>query len=205
MPMKKILIVCIMIITIASFSFAQIYIGEGEGRDGIVRISLHYVDYAAYNYLFRIDGVSVFMDEDNITSLKDALEKFCEWEALAIFEQASITRTISSISFSSYHYDHVFFNQPLVFYLVFTGGPLRQTGSRGAFLRQTSSEDNIEDEDEAPPMIYSLFIDSSLERIPPFRISSNDVEELLFALSPENLAEAWLAHERQRALEDLFF
>ena len=203
--MKKILIVCIMIITAASFSFAQIYIGEGEGRNGTVRISLHYVDYANYNYLFRIDEVSVFMDEDNIASLKDALEKFCEWEALAISEQAVITRTISSISFSSYHFDHVFFNQPLVFYLVFTGGPVRQRGVSGAFLRQASSEDDIEEEGETPPMIYSLFIDTSADRITPFRISSNDVEELLFALSPENLAEAWLAYERQRALEDLFF
>ena len=203
--MKKVLLFCLLAVTAASISFAQIYTGEGEGRNGTVSISLHYVDYANYNYLFRINGVSVFLDEDNITSLKDALEKFFEWEALAVSEQVTITRTISSITFTTYHHDHVFFSQPLTFFLVFTGGPLRQTGTRGAFLRQASNEDDIEDEGEAPPMIYSLFIDTSLERISPLRISSNDIEELLYALSPENLAEAWHAHERQRALEDLFF
>jgi hypothetical protein len=50
----------------------------------------------------------------------------------------------------------------------------------------------------------SLFIDTSLDRIVPFHLSSETVQDILDALSPEKIAEARAAYERQKALEDMF-
>jgi hypothetical protein len=206
MTAKKFLLFFLLVLAINSFSFAQIFRGEGEGRTGTVAISLHYVEFEQYRFLLRIDNVNIFLSDGNIDQLKTVLERFGDWELLATAEQISLTRTIDSITFNSFYYDHSFIMEPLILYLVFTGGPLRQSGMSGAFIRQAANDSNINGniEDETQPASYWLFFDTSLERIVPFRLSSETVQELHFALSPENLAEAWYAHERQRALEALF-
>ncbi|MDR2470696.1 MAG: hypothetical protein LBD09_01125 [Treponema sp.] len=182
--MKKPLLAAVFLLA-ASLSFGQIYRGEGEGKGGPVAFSLHFVEYAGYRYLLLIDGVSVFMEEAALGRLEAILEKFRAWEAIAAESRAALTKTIDSITFDSFHYSHAFFREPLVFYFVFTGGPLAAAA-------------------EETPVGYTLFIDTTLDRIAPFRLSSEAAAELLEALSPEHLAEAREAWEQQKALEDLF-
>ena len=176
--MKKFLTFWFLLLCAVSLSFAQIYKGEVETRNGKSGFSLHYVEYAEYRFLLYIDGVSIFIEEDQLTRLEAILEKFAEWEALAAAEHINLTKTIDSITFSSFHFNHTFFKEPLVFYFVFTG--------------------------ETPSARYSLFIDTSLERITPFRLSSNTVREMQDALTQEKLSEAWDAYENQKALEEMF-
>ena len=198
MPVKKILIFCLMAATAVSFSFAQIYRGEGEGQNGTVAFSLRFAEYAHYRYLLHIAGVSIFLNDDNLARLEAALEKFGGWETLAKTERISLTRTIDTIAFSSFHYNHTFFEQPLIFYLIFTGGPARPADISA---RQAGNGDA---DSETQPLNYSLFIDTNFDGIAPFRLSSKTVQEWLLALSPENLAEAWNVYERQKALEEMF-
>ena len=193
--MKKILLFCFFALFSVSLSFTQIYRGEGEGKNGIVAVSLHFVDYADFRYLFYIDGVSIFLDEDNIIHLEAVLEKFGEWEAIAAEGQITLTKTIDSITFTAFHFSHTFFREPLIFYFVFTGGPEKTADSAGTDSNAATTESTAQ---------YTLYIDTTLERIPSFHLSSKTVQEFLEALSPEKLAEAKTAHERQKALEKLF-
>lgn len=167
-----------------ALSFGQIYRCEGEGKSGPVTVSLHFVEYADYRYLLLIDGVSVFLDEENITRLQAVLEKFSTWESIAAEGQVTLTKTIDSITFASFHYSHTFFKEPVVFYFVFTGST------------ETAELDN--------PTRYFLFVDTTLDRILPFRLSSQTAAEFLEALSPEKLAASWESYRQQKALEALF-
>ena len=186
--MKKPCLAAVFLLA-ASFSFGQIYRGEGEGKGGPAAVSLHFVDYADYRYLLLVDGVSVFMEETALDRLKAILEKFRAWEAVAAGSRTALTKTIDSITFNSFHYSHAFFREPLVFYFVFTGGPIAAAPPNSA---------------EETPAKYTLFVDTTLDRIAPFRLSSEAAAELLEALSPEKLAEAREAWERQKALEESF-
>jgi len=192
--MKKGLLFCFAAFCIVSGSFAQIYRGEAEGKEGPAAFSIHFIEYPGCRYFFFINGISVFMDDDNVARLKAVLEKYGAWETLAAGE-ISLTKTIDSVTFASFYYNHTFFNEPLVFYFVFTGGPSERPGG-GAVSGGASGE--------TPAIRYTLFVDTSLAAISPFRLSSKTVQELLDALSPENLAEARNAYERQRALEEMF-
>ena len=187
---KKIMAFCFLACTAVSVSFAQIYTGEAATKNGTESFALHYIEYAQYRFLLYIDGVSVFLDEENIARLETILEKFVEWEEIANAEQITLTKTIDSITFTSFHFSHTFFREPVVFYFVFTGGPVEQPDD---FL-----------ESEIPPTRYTIYIDTTLERIVPFRLSSNTIREMQEALTPEKLSEAWDAYENQKALEEMF-
>ena len=182
---KKFLVFSFLLFCTVSVSFAQIYRGEAETRNGRVAFAFHFIEYTGYRCLFYIDGVSIFLDEDNIIQLRAVLEKFVEWEEMAETEQISLSRTIDSITFSAFHFNHTFFRDPLILYFVFTGGPIGVAG-------------------ETTETRYSLFADTTLERIIPFRLSSKTVEEMLFAFSAEQLSEAWEAYLQQKALEEMF-
>jgi hypothetical protein len=191
--MKKYFLFCFLALCIIPLSFAQIYRGEAETKNGTVTFSLNFVEYTGYRCLLFIDGVSIFLDEDNMVQLESVLGKYIEWEEIAEAEQISLTKTIDSITFSSFHFNHSFFKEPLVFYFVFTGGPEKKSGG-------SENADNT----EPVPVRYTLFIDTTLDRIAPFRLSSKTVKEMQLALSPEKLTEARDTWERQKALEELF-
>jgi hypothetical protein len=164
----------------APLSFGQIYRCEAEGKSGNMIVSLHFLDYANYSYMLYTENVSIFLDKDNLDQLKAVLEKFKEWEVLAREGQMTITKTIDSIAFTSFYSNRSFFREPAFFYFIFTGTILETTST------------------------YTLFIDTSVDKIAPFRLSSKQVQELLDVLAPEKLAEAREAYEQQRALEELF-
>jgi len=204
---KKIPALCFFLLWVIPLSFAQIYRGEGETKNGTAGFSLYYVEYTGYRCIFYINGVSVFLDEDNIAQLKAVLDKFITWEELANAEQISLTKTIDSISFTSFHFNRTFFKEPLSFYFVFTGGPVETAGSTAAKQGNAADNENSENSDsggDAPAARYTLYIDTTLDRIEPFRLSSKTVREMQLALSPEKLSEAWDAYERQKALEEMF-
>ena len=188
--MKKNLVLCFLVFNTVFLSFAQICKGEGETKNGTISFSLHYVEYADYRYLLYIDGVSIFIEEDQITGLEAILDKFVEWEEIADAEQIALTKTIDSITFTSFHFSHTFFRQPVIFYFVFTGGPVESSG-------------NIKDT-EIPSTRYTLYIDTTLDKIIPFRLSSKTIREMQAALTPEKLNEAWEIYENQKALEEMF-
>ena len=188
--MKKNLVLYFLLFSTACFSFAQIYKGEAVTRNGTAGFSLHYVEYAEYRCLLYIDGVSIFIEEEQIARMEAILEKFAEWEAMARTEQVTLTKTIDSITFTSFYFNHTFFREPVVFYFVFTGGPVETAGSFAG--------------DEIPLAQYMLFIDTTLDRITPFRLSSKTIQEMQFALSPEKLNEALDAYKQQRALEEMY-
>ncbi|MCL1815751.1 MAG: hypothetical protein FWG27_08050 [Treponema sp.] len=191
LSVKKIFLLCFLLL--CTLSFAQIYRGEGEGKNGTIPVSLHFVEYDGSQYLFYINGVSIFMNEDHIIHLKMMLEKYSDWETLAAGEQILLTKTLDSIDFAVFHFNNTFFREPLTLYFVFTGGPAeRPTELAGGMSGET------------PAARYMLFVDSSLEIIASFRLSSATVQELLDALSPEKLADARDAYERQKALEEMF-
>ena len=181
--MKKNALALVLALTAAA-AFGQMYRTEGESKNGPVSLSLHVVEYTDYHYLLLVDNVSIFVDEDTILHLAAVLEKFAAWEAIAAENRATLTKTIDSITFTSFHYSHTFFREPVIFYFVFTGGPLTPEGE---------SETR-----------YTLYIDTTLDRITPFRLSSAAARELLEALAPEKRAEARETWERQKALENLF-
>jgi hypothetical protein len=188
--MKKALLVSLLVL-VSVLSFGQIYRGEGNGKNGSFPISLHFVDYINYRYLFSIEGVSIFLDEENIVQLRAVLEKFMTWETMAATEQLSLTKTIDTIRFGEFHYNHTFFKEPLSFYFVFTG-PLRSAGA-------------VQKDAETPEQfVYTLFIDTTFDPIGSFRLSSETVAEFLEALSLEHLEETLEAYERQKALEESF-
>jgi hypothetical protein len=200
--MKKTMLFCLLALFSVSLSFAQIYRGEGDGKNGTVAFSLYFVEYTDFRYLLNIGGVSVFLDDDNITKLKAVLEKFGVWETLAAGEQISLTKTIDSITFKSFHFNRTFFKEPVIFYFVFSGGPLETAG--GAVSGGKTPEYPAGNQGSSPAVRYTLFIDTTLEQIPQFRLSSKTVQELLGTLAPEKLAEARKAYERQKALEERF-
>ena len=204
--MKKILAFCILAFCIVSFSSAQIFKGEGETRERAVAFTLNFVEYTGYLCLFHMDGVSVFFSEDNIAQLEAVLEKFIAWEEMAHAEQISMSRTINSITFTSFHYNQTFYREPLIFYFVFTGGPLEPDGTprRDPEGAGNPADENSPENAEAPPTRYTLYIETTLDRIVPFRLNSQTVHEMYFALLPEQLTEARSAYERQRSLEEMF-
>jgi hypothetical protein len=189
--MKKALLVSLLVL-VTVLSFGQIYRGEGNGKNGSFPISLHFVDYINYRYLLYIENVSIFLDEENIVQLRAVLEKFISWETVAATEQLSLTKTIDSIRFGEFHYNHTFFKEPLTFYFVFTG-PLRSAGTV------------VQSDTEIPEQfVYTLFIDTTFDTIGSFRLSRETVEQFLEALSLEHLEETLEAYEQQKALEELF-
>jgi hypothetical protein len=198
--MKKYFLFCFLALCAVSFSFAQIYRGEAEIKNGTAAFSLNYVEYTGYQCLLFIDGVSIFLDEDNMARLEAILEKYIEWEEIAEAEQISLTKTIDSITFSSFHYNHTFFKEPLIFYFVFTGGPEKISGA----VTSEGGGENTGNSAGPVPTRYTLFVDTTLDRITPFRLGSKTIKEMQLALSPEKLAEARDAYERQKALEELF-
>jgi hypothetical protein len=183
--LKKVLLLCLALGFSSALS-AQIFRGEGEVKNAAVSLSFHYVDYSGYRYLLYIDEVSVFLTEDHVSGLRGILEKFEAWKTLAEAEQVTLTKTIDTITTGEFHYSHTFFKEPLSFYFVFTGGPV--TAALGA----------------EPAAVYTLFVDTTLERIVPFRLSAETVRSFLDALTPEHLEEAREAYEQQKALEELF-
>jgi len=183
--MKKPFLLCFLLAVIVSFSFGQIYRCEADGKNGPMIVALHFVDYGNYQYLLYTEELSVFLDEENIAQLRDTLEKFGNWETMAQNEQILLTKTIDSITFTSYYYNRSFFREQAIFYFIFTGGPVESTSD----VQET---------------LYTLFVDTSLDKLVPFRLSSNQVREFLEALSPEKLAEAREAYERRKALEQMF-
>jgi hypothetical protein len=188
--MKKFPALCFFLFCIVSLSFSQIYNGEATTRNGTVNFTLHYVDYADYLCLLYMDGVSIFIEEKDINHLITILEKFTEWEEMANAEEISLTKTIDSITFKSFYFSHTYFREPVVFYFVFTGGPIEQPGD-------TSGGETVLTR-------YTLYVDTTLERIVPFRLSSQTIQEMQDALTPEKLAEARETYENQKALEELF-
>ena len=203
-PTKKIPLLCFFLLCTASLSFSQIYRGEAETKTGAVSFSLHYVDYTGYRSLLHIDGVSIFLDEDNIIQLETILEKFISWEEMAEAEQINLTKTIDSITFTSFNYSHTFFKEPLIFYFVFTGGSLQSPEDFAEAAGNHGDPENTDTSGETPPTRYTLYIDTTLDRIAPFRLTSKTIKEMHLALSPEKLTESWDAYERQRALEEMF-
>jgi len=183
--LKKILLLCFCILIAAPLSFGQIFRCEAEVKNGTTVIALHFLDFANYRYLLYTEDVSVFLDEANLAQLKTVLEKFKTWEALASDGQMALTKTIDTITFTGYYQSRTFFKTPAVFYFIFTGSLLEISGA-------------------APLAQYSLYVDTTLDKITPFRLSSTLVQELLDALSPEKILEAREAYEQQRALEELF-
>jgi hypothetical protein len=186
--MKRASLICLMIFCVQAFSFGQIYRCEGEAPNGGVPMSLHFVDYADYSYLLYIGGVSFFLNEDNIAQLRAILEKFSGWEEIAINEGVSLTKTIGAVNCGEYHRGHSFNKSPVSIYFVFTGGPALPGAAGGETLEPE----------------YSLFVDPSVDTLVPFNLTRDQAEEFLAALSPEKLAEARDAYERQKALEALF-
>jgi hypothetical protein len=187
--MKKALFI-VPLLFVSVLSFGQIYRGQGDGKNGTVAMSLHFVEYVDYRYLLFVDGISIFLNEENIDQLKAVMEKFTAWETTALNEQISLTKTIDSIRFEEFHYNHTFFKEPLVFYFVFTGGPLPGEAIRSDL--------------EVPQFVYTLFIDTSFDALGSFRLSHDAIVEFLEALSLEHLEEALETYERQKALEELF-
>jgi len=185
--MIKNLLVCLLLCTVATLSFGQIYRCETEGKNGPLIVALHFVDYGNYQYLLYTEELSVFLDEENIAQLKTVLEKFGTWETVAQGGQVSLTKTIDSITFTSYYYSRSFVREPAVFYFIFTGGPVESNPASGVVETH-----------------YTLFIDTNLDKMAPFRFSSNQVLEFLEALGPEKLAEAREAYEQRKALEQMF-
>jgi len=185
--MKKVFLLCLLLFAAASFSFGQIYRCEAEGKNGPMIVALHFVDYGNYQYLLYTEELSVFLDEENIAQLMMTLEKFGSWETVAQDGQVSLTKTIDSITFTSYYYNRSFIREPAIFYFIFIGGPVE--GSAASGVQETR---------------YTLFVDTNLDKLVPFRLSSNQVREFLDALSPEKLAEAREAYAQRKALEQMF-
>ncbi|MDR2663718.1 MAG: hypothetical protein LBC31_12050 [Treponema sp.] len=186
MNVKKVPLLCLLALWLSAAGFAQIFRGEGEAKNAALSFSFHYVDYSSYRYLLYIDGVSVFLTEDHVSRLRGILDKFEAWKTQAEAEQAALTKTIDTITTGEFHYSHTFFREPLSFYFVFTGGPV--TAVPGA----------------DPSAVYALFVDTTLDRIAPFRLSAETVRSFRDALTLEHLEEAREAYERQKALEELF-
>jgi len=184
---KKNLFVCLLLFAVAALSFAQIYRCEAEGKNGPLIIALHFVDYGNYQYLLYTEELSIFLDEENIAQLKTILEKFGTWEIVAREGQVALTKTIDSITFTSYYYARSFVREPVNFYFIFTGGPIESV--RPSDVQETN---------------YTLFVDTSLDKMVPFRLSPNQVQEFLDALGPERLAEARETYEQRKALELMF-
>jgi len=183
--LKKFLSLCFCVLIAAPLSYGQIFRCEAEGKSGTTIVSLHFLDYANYRYLLYTEDVSIFLDEANLAQLKAVLEKFKTWEALAIEGKMALTKTIDTVTFTSYYHSRTFFKTPAVFYFIFTGSLLEIPGA-------------------APLAQYDLYIDTTLDKITPFRLSSTMVQEFLDAISPEKITEAREAYEQQRALEELF-
>jgi hypothetical protein len=182
---KKVLLLWLLALYVSAAAPAQIFRGQGEVKNAAVSLSFHYVDYSDYRYLLYIDEVSVFLTEEHVSRLREILEKFEVWKTQAEAEQAALTKTIDTITTGEFHYSHTFFKEPLSFYFVFTGGPAAaKSGTEAA--------------------VYTLFVDTTLERIAPFRLSAETVRSFREALTPEHLEEAREAYERQKALEELF-
>ncbi|MDR1307170.1 MAG: hypothetical protein LBK74_06330 [Treponema sp.] len=184
MNVKKVPLLCLLVLCFSAAVPAQIFRGEGEAKNAAVSLSFHYIDYSSYRYLLYIDGVSVFLTEDHVSRLREILDKFDAWKIQAEAEQAALTKTIDTITTGEFHYSHTFFKEPLSFYFVFTGGPV------------TPGAD--------PAAVYALFVDTTLDRITPFRLSAETVRSFQEALTPEHLEEARDAYVRQKALEELF-
>ncbi|MDR1144113.1 MAG: hypothetical protein LBK77_07865 [Spirochaetaceae bacterium] len=176
---------CLLALCLSAAVSAQIFRGEGEVKNAAVSLSFHYIDYSSYRYLLYIDGVSVFLTEDHVSRLREILDKFEAWKTQAEAEQAALTKTIDMITTGEFHYNHTFFKEPLSFYFVFTGGPAAALGAD-------------------PAAVYTLFVDTTLDRITPFRLSAETVRSFQDALTPEHLEEARDAYVRQKALEELF-
>jgi hypothetical protein len=181
---KKIFLLGLLFFISASFSFGQIYRCEAEGKTGPMIISLHFVDYGNYQYVFYTEEAVIFMNEENITQLRDILEKYMAWKALAQDAKVTVTKTIDVITFDSYYQNRALVRDPAVFYFVFTGGPI---------------------DPAAAETRYTLFVDTNLEKIKPFRLSSEQAQDFLSALLPEKLAESHDAYLERRAMEELFF
>jgi hypothetical protein len=169
----------------APLSFGQIFRCEAEGKSGRTVVALHFLDFANYRYLFYTEDVGIFLDEANLAQLKAVLEKFKTWETLATEGQMTLTKTIDTITFTGFYHSRTFYKEPAVFYFIFTGSFLETTGA-------------------APLAQYVLYVDTTLDKITPFRLSSSMVQDMLDAISPEKLTEARDAYEQQKALEDLF-
>jgi hypothetical protein len=183
--MKKLLVMCLLLYAAVPFSFGQIYRCEADGKAGPMIIALHFVDYGNYQYILYTEESVVFMDEDNLTQLREILEKYNAWKKLAADGRVTVTKTIDFITFTSYYQNRVFVKDPAVFYFVFTGGVVEPAS--------------------AGETRYTLFVDTNLEKIKPFRLSSEQVQDFLAALLPEKLAEARDAYMERKALEELFF
>jgi len=183
--LKKILPLCFCFLIAAPLSFGQIFRCEAEVKNGTTVVALHFLDFANYRYLLYLEDVSIFLDEANLSQLKAVLEKFKTWEALATDGQMALTKTIDTITFTGYYLSRTFIKTPAVFYFIFTGSLLDRPG-------------------DTPLAQYSLYIDTTLDKITPFRLSSSLVQEFLDAISPEKITEAREAYEQQRALEELF-
>ncbi|MDR2211818.1 MAG: hypothetical protein LBO65_10215 [Spirochaetaceae bacterium] len=195
--MKRNLLAGILAFLVSTLSFGQIFRCTGEVQNGTAPISLHFTDYLQFKYLLLVEGVSIFLEETQIDQLRSILEKFKTWEALAREGQISLTKTIDSLKFSGFHYNHTFFKEPLTFYFVFTGGPSGVRPGKPPVPEGTETG-------EAPQTRYDLYVDTTLEALSPFRLGGEAVEKFLEALSPEHLAESLEAYEQQKALENLF-
>ncbi|MDR2073615.1 MAG: hypothetical protein LBP60_09325 [Spirochaetaceae bacterium] len=190
--MKKKLLAGVLVFFVSTLSFGQIFRCTGELKSGTIPVSLHFVEYLQFRYLLLVGEVSIFLEESHIDQLRMILDKFETWETLAREGQIALTKTIDSVKFSEFHYNHTFFKEPLTFYFVFTGGP-EQADSAAASNTET-----------VPQATYNLYIDTTLEVVVPFRLSRETVREYLKALSPEHLAESRDVYEQQKALKDLF-
>jgi hypothetical protein len=183
--MKRFFLQCLLLSIVTSFSFGQIYRCEVDGKAGPMIIALHFVDYGNYQYVLYTEEAVIFMEEDNLTQIRDILEKYTAWKTLAQNGRVTVTKTIDFITFTGYYQNRALVREPAVFYFVFTGGPV--------------------DSSAAAETRYALFVDTNLEKIKPFRLSSEQVQEFLAALLPEKLAEARETYLERRALEELFF
>lgn len=183
--MKQFIFLSVLLCIVIPFSFGQIYRCEAEGKAGPMIIALHFVDYGNYRYVLYTEESVVFMDEDNLTQLREILEKYTAWKALAQDGRVAVTKTIDFITFTSYYQNRALFREPAMFYFVFTGGPIDPSAAN-------------------PETRYTLFVDTNLEKIKPFRLSSEQVQEFLNALLPEKLAESHEAYMERKALEALF-
>ncbi|MDR2471080.1 MAG: hypothetical protein LBD09_03090 [Treponema sp.] len=186
--MKKTAIVFFLAWVLTASAWGQIFRCDGEGRQGRVSLTLQFVDYADYHYVLYIEGVSIFLDEENIGQLRAVLDKFGAWVTIAQNEQVSLTKTIGTVRGGEYHHNHTFVKKPLPLYFVFAGGP--------EFAAPPDSEERR--------AVYTLFIDSGLDVVSPFRLSREQAEAFLASLTPDKLAEARAVYDRQKALEELF-
>ncbi|MDR2313618.1 MAG: hypothetical protein LBE02_03715 [Spirochaetaceae bacterium] len=193
--MKKKLLAGVLAFFVSTLSFGQIFRCTGELKNGVTPVSLHFVEYLQFRYLLLVGEVSIFLEEPHIDQLRMILEKFETWEALAREGQISLTKTIDSVKFSEFHYNHTFFKEPLTFYFIFTGGPADPDRADPA------AADGVK---TVPRAKYNLYVDTTLDAAAPFRLSRETVREVLQALSPEHLAESRAVYEQQRALENLF-